>query len=335
MLVVISTVGMAAVLCLAAAVLHVYRIEGPVHKDLQVMRELLTEMEPSLMALERPHLIVEGLGTMTDPSAISRRLAEVAAMEHDYRDRYAYWKDSTLPASVKKAIADCHQRPEEYFRLVKDELTPALRGDHAGKAQKVIEENINPVYTEYQRAFDGAVKLIHEENDATKRTAADAAIFWFRVMLVLSVVSVASVGLLGWITTRSVTSATQELMARVHEMASGKSDLTARVQIDAKDEIAELAAGINAMIAKIQSVVQRVREGSVQLLSTSAEIAATARQQEGTVQGLSSATAEIAAAVREISATGETLAGTMEDVSKRADQRVEPRRGGPRRAGWN
>jgi methyl-accepting chemotaxis protein WspA len=101
-------------------------------------------------------------------------------------------------------------------------------------------------------------------------------------------------------------------------MASGAGDLTARVQIDAHDELAELAGWINAMIGKIQSVVQRVREGSVQLLSTSSEIAATAKQQEGTVHGLSSATTEIAAAVREISATGQELAKTMEEVSSRA-----------------
>jgi methyl-accepting chemotaxis protein WspA len=56
------------------------------------------------------------------------------------------------------------------------------------------------------------------------------------------------------------------------------------------------------------------------LLSTSSQIAATARQQEGTVQGLSSATTEIAAAVREISATSESLASTMEDVSRRSSQ---------------
>ena len=74
------------------------------------------------------------------------------------------------------------------------------------------------------------------------------------------------------------------------------------------------------MIGKIQTVVERVREGSVQLLSTSSEIAATAKQQQGTVQGLSSATTEIAAAVREISATSESLAGAMEEVNSRANE---------------
>jgi methyl-accepting chemotaxis protein WspA len=319
-LVIISTVGTAAVLCLAALVLHWYRVEGPVDKELQVMRELLPELEPSVLALFRPQLIIEGIPATTDSAAINQRLEQLTAMERHYRDRYAYWKDSPLTPAIKKAIADCYQPADEYFRLIKDELGPALRSNQLEKAKKVIDEKINPRFAEHQRAFDTALTLIRDSAAATKQSASDAAMFWMRVMLVLSTISVASVGLLGWVTTRSITDSTQKLMGRVSEMASGASDLTARVSVDSNDEIAQLAAGINAMIGKIQTVVQGVREGSVQLLSTSAEIAATARQQEGTVQGLSSATTEIAAAVREISATSEALAETMEEVSSRAGQ---------------
>lgn len=319
-LVIISTVGLAAVLCLSALVLHWYRVEGPVHKELQLMQGLLTEMEPSILALWRPHLLVQGLPATADPAEISRQLAEVAGMERVYHERYEYWKDSLLDPAIKKAVADCNQPADRYFRLVKDELAPVLRGTQTDKAKKVLDEKINPCYAEYQRAFDSALKFIQDTNDATRQTASDAATFWMRVMLVLSVVSVASVGVLGWVTTRSVTQSTEKLLGRVNEMAGGAGDLTARIKIDANDELSQLAAGINAMIGKIQTVVQRVREGSVQLLSTSSQIAATARQQEGTVQGLSSATSEIAAAVREISATSDALAGTMEEVCSRAGQ---------------
>ncbi|MCY2950400.1 MAG: hypothetical protein NTU53_00255 [Planctomycetota bacterium] len=50
-LVIIISVGLAAVLSLSAVVLHWYRVEGPVHKELQLMRGLLTELEPSVLAL--------------------------------------------------------------------------------------------------------------------------------------------------------------------------------------------------------------------------------------------------------------------------------------------
>jgi methyl-accepting chemotaxis protein WspA len=319
-LVIISTVSLAVVLGLSALTLYWYRVNGPVHNELQLMRGVLSELEPSVLALWRPHLIVAGLPATTDPAEITRQLNELTAMERDYRDRYGYWKDSALDPAIKKAIANCYQPADEYFRLVREELTPMLRSNQMEKAKKLLDEKIKPRYAEHQRSFDKALKLIRDTADSTKQYASTESSFWMRAMLVLSVISVASIAALGWFTTRSITQSTQKLIGRVNEMASGGADLTARVEINTNDELAQLATGINAMIGKIQTVVQRVREGSVQLLSTASEITATAKQQEGTVHELSSATSEIAASVREISATTEELAHAMEDVNTRANQ---------------
>ena len=319
-LVLISTLGMAAMLCLSGLVLHWYRIEGPVHKELQVYRGLLTDMQPAVLAIFRPHLIVKGLPSTTDAKETSRQLEEVTGMEKEYRDTFAHWKSQLADSPIKAALDTCYTPADKYFHLVKDELAPLLRKGQYDQANTLLDEKINPCHAEFQQAYDKALNVILEANDATKQDAADAALSWLRVMVILSAISVAAVGVLGWATLRSVTQSTQTLVSRVSEMASGAGDLTARVTVDTNDEIAQLAAGINAMIGKIQSVVQRVREGSVQLLSTSAQIAATARQQEGTVQGLSSATTEIAASVREISATGDELSRTMDEVNKRAGE---------------
>lgn len=319
-LVIISTVGLTAVFCLSALVLHWYRVEGPVHQEIKVLRQLLTDMEPSVLALWRPHLIVAGLPATTDPNEISRQLEVVSGMEREYRQRYEHWKNTPMDSATRKSIDDCYPPADQYFRLVKDELAPLLRANQADKAKKLLEEKINPRYAEFKDAFDVALTHIQDTNAAVNEGASQSAWFWMQVMLVVSVLSIILVGTLGWATTRSITRSNEKLLGRIQEMAGGAGDLTARVEIDGQDELAQLAAGINAMIGKIQVVVQRVREGSVQLLSTSSEIAATARQQEGTVQGLSSATAQIAAAVREISATSEALAGTMDDVSSRAGQ---------------
>jgi methyl-accepting chemotaxis protein WspA len=139
-------------------------------------------------------------------------------------------------------------------------------------------------------------------------------------MLLLSVGSVLALGVLGWLTARGVVRSADLLNARVKEIASGAGDLTARVLIDSKDEMGQLAEGINALIAKSHTLVSKVRQSSLQVLSTASQIAASAREQEAAVQGLNSSTTEIAAAVREISATGKELAGTMSEVNGRADQ---------------
>ena len=64
------------------------------------------------------------------------------------------------------------------------------------------------------------------------KSAGEAASYWMQVMLIVSVITVASVGLLGWVTTRSITQSTRKIIGRVSEMAGGAGDLTARVDID-------------------------------------------------------------------------------------------------------
>lgn len=334
-LVITSTTGLVAVLCLSAYVLYWYRVDGPVHQELQLIRQLQTEMEPSIMTLIRPQLVVEGLLSITDSNTLNSRLRELDEMENVYRERQVYWKKSLADPAINKAVSeDCFRPADEYFHLVKNELVPLLKANQMEKAKELFTKTIDPIYRTHQTAYDKAIGLIRDSANNTKKSASEAASHWMRVMLIVSVITVVSIGLLGWVTIRSITQSTRKIISRVGEMAGGAGDLTARVDINSHDEMAQLATGINALIAKIQTVVQRVREGSVQLLSTSSQIAATAKQQQGAVQGLSSATTEIAAAVREISATSESLADTMDDVSTRKPG-LQPGLHRPRRTGWN
>jgi methyl-accepting chemotaxis protein WspA len=126
-----------------------------------------------------------------------------------------------------------------------------------------------------------------------------------------------------WAVARNIARGTDALNARVRELASGASDLTARVPVTSGDELGELAGNINAMIAKIQGIVSRVRESSLQLLSVASEIAATARSQEQTVNNLGASTTQVAASVREITATSKDLSGTMNEVSQSAGHASE------------
>ena len=148
--------------------------------------------------------------------------------------------------------------------------------------------------------------------------AASESRFWMNAMVVLSIASISLLGFFGTTLARGIVRSTNTLIARVEEMASGASDLTARVPIESKDELGQLGLGINQLIFKIQSVVGKVRESSIQVLATASQISAIAQQQQGTVAGLNSSGTQIAAAVREISQTGRELSTTMDDVHERA-----------------
>ena len=93
-------------------------------------------------------------------------------------------------------------------------------------------------------------------------------------------------------------------------------DLTARVEIAASGEAGKLLQAVETMTGDLRSLIGRIQQSSIALMSTATEIAATARQQGEAVNDYGASTSEAAAAVKEISATSLELLKTMNEVNE-------------------
>jgi methyl-accepting chemotaxis protein WspA len=322
LLVVLCALGLAAVSALGGWVLAVYRIGGPVYDHIGKVKEVLAVMEPSILAIPRPMLMARQIIMAKDATERSPLIDELEAMEAEYRKEYQKWSKELPEGELHDALVESYGPADKFFREAKEVMIPALRKPGA-ENQKRAEDSFQTLeryYQDQKRAIGHAVDLARNQIKTEREQAESNTRFWLNVMIVVGVVAVVLVALLGWLMTRSILRSAGVLIARVNEMAAGAGDLTARITVEGKDEVGQLAGGINALITKIQAVVKRVREASIQLLSSASEIAATARQQESTMADLGSSTTQIAAAVREISATGKELSGTMTEVNDRSGQ---------------
>jgi methyl-accepting chemotaxis protein WspA len=138
--------------------------------------------------------------------------------------------------------------------------------------------------------------------------------------IVFGVAILALLCFISWVVSRGILAPTAGLVERMNDMAEGASDLTKRVEVESQDEIGQLAGLINAVIQRIHDLIARVRVATIQLNSTSAEIAAAAGEQQSTIQGFNASSSEIAASVKEITATNEQLVHTMDEVHDRANE---------------
>ena len=109
-----------------------------------------------------------------------------------------------------------------------------------------------------------------------------------------------------------------EVAARV---ASG--DLTARITSTAGGEAGQLLLAVEAMTQDLRSLIGRIQQSSITLMSTATQIAATSRQQGEAVSDYGASTSEAAAAVKQISATSLELLKTMNEVNQVAAQTRE------------
>jgi methyl-accepting chemotaxis protein WspA len=320
------TLTVAAVMALAGYMLAHYRIGGPVYKDLSEHKELYAELVPPPLMLGRPYLMLNELETAPDDAAARRLLSQYREYEADYYKRRDFWLSRPIDPAVRRALeTTANLRAVEFFRIANEEYLPNLKGDAATKqkATKVLHDQLAPLYREQRNAIYDATRVL-ESAIATEEAANESAVrFWLDLTIILSVAALVVFGVLGWLVVRNIAASARTLIERVNQMASGAGDLTARVVVDSKDEMGQLAMGINAVIDKIHGIVSKVRESSLQLLSVASEIAATARNQEQTVNNLGSSTTQVAASVREITATSKDLSGTMNEVSQSASHASE------------
>jgi methyl-accepting chemotaxis protein WspA len=306
-------------------VITTYLVGGAVYERIFLAKQLRGEQAPPTIFLGPSYIILREVRTITkDPIELQRLVERYHRREALYHERHRDWVRILPDNEVRRYLeGPVHQPTIEYFRLAREEYLPLIGKDDAvsrEKAARILNDKISPLFHQHWRASDEFNTLVEQYASQQEQQATSQTRFWQRAMLVVSLVAVLGIGALGLVTARSITRPTRLLIDRVREMASGASDLTARLAVASNDELGQLALSINSMVGKIQVVVQRVREASVQVLSTASQMAGTAKQQETTMRGLGSSTTEIAAAVREISATGKQLATTMGDVNERANE---------------
>ncbi len=315
-----STVGVVAVLALGVYLLATYRINGPVYQEIESYKTIQSAIEPP-NAYEL-YISLQELETLKQPEEIREMKGRVERLAATHEERRAQWLRILPPKSdAVRFEADRNKAVTELIRIAKAEYLPRVGQDGAGKptASDVLRQQLMPRMQEVRRTSNELLHALEQESAEVEARAGEAVRFWMRAMILISAIVVLIGGIVGWYTIAIIVRTTRQLKDRVCEMSSGASDLTARVTVLTRDEMGQLAEGINAVIAKIQSIVDKVRQSSIQLLSTASEIAATAREQDATVQGLTSSTTQIAAAVREITATTKELSGTMNEVNDRAN----------------
>jgi len=140
------------------------------------------------------------------------------------------------------------------------------------------------------------------------------------ITLVLAVIAALVLG-------RAIARPIGRMVAAAQQIAegdlTGANELIGEVAAAAprtSDETGRLRNAMGIMSRNLSSLLGQVQRSSVQLVSTSTEIAATAREQENSMADLGASSTEVVAAVKQISATSQELSRTMDEVRAAANQ---------------
>lgn len=111
--------------------------------------------------------------------------------------------------------------------------------------------------------------------------------------------------------------ASEHLINIVDKIEKDRGDLTERIEVKSKDEIGQLASGINSFIESLQGVIQKLQTESDNMINSANMVTAQVDDSNRSALNVSSATEQLAASMEEVSATMDQLVSGSHSILER------------------
>ncbi len=110
------------------------------------------------------------------------------------------------------------------------------------------------------------------------------------------------------------------LKAVVQDLARGEGDLTRRLSVDSRDDLGQIAQGINTFIENLQQMLLDVKQATGHIASNVGEIDGITQANQKVLNRHSSETEQVVSAVTEMSATASSVANSTADAASNTQQ---------------
>ena len=139
------------------------------------------------------------------------------------------------------------------------------------------------------------------------------------IVLVLLVISVLVGVALSWAMAVMITKPLNSAVAALNDIADGEGDLTQRLDVIGRDEIAQLSTGFNKFIEKVQAIISQVAGSTSQLAAAAEEMSAVVITTKDGIQTQRSETDLVATAMNEMVATVQEVASNANNAAGQAE----------------
>lgn len=215
---------------------------------------------------------------------------------------------------------------------IRDQLTQLLGkwADYDRESQKLISmaavepkaanEKIIPLYNQEFKPFQAALEkfIAARQDEAEKGMAQARAVstqtFWKITALLVLVISINLAMVL------HLSTSLQSILSRIQQrlIPLRQGDLTQRLPAESKDELGDIARGVNDFVEELQSIVGKTRDRADQLASASLQLAAAAAAVLEITGNQSDATASVATSVEQFSVSIDQVSDNANQAEQKA-----------------
>lgn len=235
----------------------------------------------------------------------------MSSLQSSIDDAYIYLGEarSLCEATGDQELISVHTTYEDsmdaFLEYAQQIYDVAAAGDYE-TAQQLVD-NIYPVRTVVQDAEDIYAEMIDtkaaESVSRSQVQIQGTEIFNYIAVVLYIIILVITVIIVAKTVVKPARESGRVLRTITDKLDAGEGDLTERVPVKSKDEVGQMATGINSFIGQLQSIMQELKTESGNMAQSAEIITNQVVESNESAGNVSAATEEMAASMEEISAT--------------------------------
>jgi methyl-accepting chemotaxis protein len=294
----------------------------------EVADEHLPRMQHAQLIVDRVNQVARALRNAIlshDAAEIQRELDRIPEAAKD--TTAALQKlESTLTSAEARAVLKAVQDARSAHLEAQARVVALIRDKKPEEARQLLVGEVRKSQSAYfdalQKLTTFEADLAHEASGQAQSRAGSTILF----VIALAVVAFVAGAVVAVLVARSIVRPLGEAVAATQSVAKG--DLTARVQVRSGDEIGQLCAALNDMVASLAPTVGDVREGSEQVAAAASEPSAASNQISASSQSQSESASATASAIGEITVSIGVVAESSEELRRMSENSLGQTRSG-------
>ncbi|MBK8762195.1 MAG: MCP four helix bundle domain-containing protein [Sulfuritalea sp.] len=215
----------------------------------------------------------------------------------------------TVVSDEGKALLKRMEESRVTYRVNQTKFLDFMKAGKRDEAAETLMGETRKTYNEYLKATNNLIEYQSKLMQKTGKDADEMADNAERLLAILAVCAALLSALFGWFITRSITRPVNEALAVTTQLSEG--DLTVQVSDISKDEIGQMLAAQQGLIAKLNQIIGEVKGAADNLSNAAGQVSATA-------QSLSQSSSEQAASVEETTASIEQMTASITQNTENA-----------------
>jgi methyl-accepting chemotaxis protein len=297
------------------------KVNGPLYTDIVMGKDLIADILPPPAYIVESHMVALAMLQENNRTTLEQLGQRLKTLESEYDTRIDHWSKTLPEGEMKQTLLNQSQESaRQYFSAVQNRLVPLLLANKRDDAVALMSTELTPIFENHRESITKVVEsasamAAHNESYAAMTLSSRSLFLW-----IVAGAAAGLAGALGWFVARSLTRPLSTMVNTVSEVGAGRMSLSQRLDATRKDELGQLAGGINTFMAKLEQLISSTKDAASQVSTGAGALEQISNATAGSVEQAASRCREVASAMTEMSASASEVAQQAREASKAAEE---------------